>query len=169
MPTKHFYSHNLGKCIIFKGPRQLGKSDAHREMPLKLSQPNPVGWVPKQDSVCRSCRSAQSQSAEQWRETQKVPFHSLTPGTPGLWWTLREEKTGRGTGMGEWPPPYNHTWYCRKVVPNATLIYSSLRCYSHFVIISSHSFIYRSTNMDCILLDHGGKSVVISLSGQIKY
>lgn len=142
------------------------------------SFPNPIGWVPKQDSVTLPGWSA---NLCVWElPISPEPVSRAMKGNPegavpqpdsrdlgALVNTEREEKTVRRTGMGEWPPPHNHTWYCRKVIPNATLIYSSLRFCSRFLIISSHSFIYRSTNVDCILLDHGEKSVVISLSGQI--
>lgn len=70
---------------------------------------NNLPWVVCQAMFLGACRTAWSQSAEQWRDIQRVLSHSLAPRFSGLWWTLRKNKTVRRAGMGEWLLPHNHT------------------------------------------------------------
>lgn len=72
VPTKHFYSHNLGKRIIFEGSSQLGKSDAYREMPLKLSQPHQMGAKARfSDLAWVGCQPVCLGAADQPRASQQ--------------------------------------------------------------------------------------------------
>lgn len=117
MPTKHFYSHNLGKDIIFKCPSQLGKGDTYRGMPFKLSQPQRTGA--KQDSMtflewsAKLCswEPAEPPGASQQSNEGISRGCSPTAWLPGSQGSgeHRKNKTVGRAGMGEWPLPHNHT------------------------------------------------------------
>lgn len=113
VPTKHFYSHNLGKSIMFKCPSQLGKSGTYRGVPFTPPQPRLLGAKAR----CSDRASAglpsyvpeslpdRSRASQWWGDTQGVL--SQDPGD--LANTERKQKTVWRTGMQEWPLPHNHT------------------------------------------------------------
>lgn len=125
MPTKHFYSHNLGKDIIFKCPSQLGKSDTYRGMPFKLSQPQRMGA--KQDSMTFlewSAKLCSWEPAEPPGASQQSnagisrgcsPIAWL-PGSQGSGNTERKQDSQEGRDRRMAAPTKPHLWYCRKVI-----------------------------------------------------